>query len=141
MSADSKDLVEISFYDAVQASTVEKAAEMQDRINEDYVDGSSIHWGIEDRLSGQIVGTCGYYRGFDKGQGELGCVLLPQYRGKGYMAAAMQLAIAFGFDQMGLERIWAATDQDNTAAIKLLERLDFIKVGELENEIEYEQMR
>lgn len=139
MTADIKDLVEISFYDAVQATTVKLATEMQVKINQDYIDGNSIHWGIADQLTNKIVGTCGYYRGLGKGEGELGCVLLPQYRGQGYMTSAMVLAIEFGLNTIGLKRIWAATSQQNKDAIRLLERLDFIKIADLDdNEVEYE---
>lgn len=139
MTADIKDLVGISFYDDVQAKTVQKAIEMQAKINKDYFDGNSIHWGIADKLTNKIVGTCGYYRGLYKGEGELGCVLLPQYRGQGYMTSAMLLAIEFGLNNIGLKRIWAITSQHNAEAIKLLERLNFIKIADLDgNEVEYE---
>lgn len=111
MTEDIKDLVEISFYDAVQAITVQKATEMQAKINMDYFDGNSIHWGIAGKLTNKIVGTCGYYRGLDKGEGELGCVLLPQYRGQGYITSAMLLAIEFGVNNIGLKRIGAITSQ------------------------------
>ena len=136
---DIQDLIDISFYDAVQAKTVQEATAMQAKINMDYVNGNSIHWGIADKLTNKITGTCGYYRGLNKGEGELGCVLLPQHRGKGYMTAAMLLAIEFGLHDIGLKRIWAVTSQHNAAAIKLLERLHFIKVAYLDgNELEYE---
>ncbi len=136
---DIKDIIEISYYDAVQATTWEQAAEMQAKINKDYSDGNSIHWGIVENSTNKIVGTCGYYRGLDSGAGELGCVLLPTYRGQGYMTSAMLLAIEFGISQIGLTRIWAETTQDNKNAIKLLERLNFIKIADLaDNHIEYE---
>lgn len=137
--SDLKDIVEISFYDAIQATTVEIAAEMQAKIDEDYRAGNTIHWGIIENATDKITGTCGYYRGFENGEGELGCVLLPQFQGKGYMTTAMSLAIDFGLDEMGLKRIWAATNKENLQAIKLLERLHFKKVGELpDDEVEYE---
>lgn len=78
-SSDIPDIMEISFYDGIQAQNPAQAAEMQSKIDADYESGNSIHWAIIDRLTNQIVGTCGYYRGLDKGEGELGCVLLPQY--------------------------------------------------------------
>jgi [ribosomal protein S5]-alanine N-acetyltransferase len=138
-TADIKDLVEISFYDSVQARSVQQATEMQAKINKDYFDGNSIHWGILDKLTNNIVGTCGYYRGLNKGEGELGCVLLPQYRRKGFMTSAMLLAIEFGLNYIGLKRIWAITNQNNKQAIKLLERLNFIKIADLKNnEVEYQ---
>ena len=139
LAEDIGELIEISFYDAVPAKSVAEAKAMQDKINEDYLAGNSIHWGIRDQLTNKIVGTCGYYRGFEQKSGELGCVLLPQYYGQGYMTAAMLLAIDFGLNNMGLKRIWAATGKDNSKAIKLLERLHFRKVADLEDkEIEYE---
>jgi ribosomal-protein-alanine N-acetyltransferase len=136
---DIEDIIEISFYDAIQAKTITEAKEMQSKIHQDYLNGNSIHWGIVDRSTAKVVGTCGYYRGFDQGAGELGCVLLPNYQGKGYMFAAMLLAIDFGLLNMGLKRIWAITTTQNSGAIKLLERLNFTKTADLDNdEIEYE---
>lgn len=139
IASDMNELLEISYYDAKQAKNVEQAIEMQVKIDKDYDEGNSIHWGIEDISTNKIVGTCGYYRGLDKGEGELGCVLLPQFRGQGLMTNAMQLAIDFGFKNMSLKRIWAVTTKQNNQAIKLLERLNFIKLTDLpDDEIEYE---
>lgn len=137
--SDINDIIEISFYDSIQATTLTQAREMQEKINTDYINGNSIHWGIADKLTNKIVGTCGYYRGLDKGEGELGCVLLPQYRGQGYMTFAMLLAIEFGINVIGLKRIWAITAKQNEKAIKLIEKLNFTKIADLdENKVEYE---
>lgn len=142
IASDMNDLLEISYYDAKQAKNVAQAIEMQAKIDKDYDEGNSIHWGIEDISSNKIVGTCGYYRGLDKGDGELGCVLLPQFRGQGFMTNAMLLAIDFGLKNLELKRIWAITTRQNSQAIKLLERLNFIKMTDLpDNEIEYELKR
>jgi ribosomal-protein-alanine N-acetyltransferase len=55
------------------------------------------------------------------------------------MSEAMAAAIEFGLNTIGLKRVWAITSQNNTPAIKLLEKLTFVKVVDLENnEIEYE---
>lgn len=128
--SDIAEVVEISFYDARPAQSIEQALEMQGRIDEDYARGDSIHWGIEDLGTGRLVGTCGYYRGFADATGELGCVLRPAFRGRGFMTQAMGLAIAFGRAQMGLARIIAVTTRDNRPAIRLLERLHFRRVSE-----------
>ena len=134
LEKDISDLVEISFYDAIQAETVEQAAEMQTKINQYYINGDSIYWAIIDHETDKIVGNCGYYRGFNKGEGELGCVLLPQYKEKGYMTDAMLLAIDFGLQEIKLKRIWGATSKQNVKAIQLLERLGFKRVADLEND-------
>lgn len=137
--ADLNDLIEISFYDAVQATSLEQALEMHAKINQDYLDGNTVHWGIADQVTNKIVGTCGYYRGLNKGEGELGCVLLPTYRGQGYMTSALLLAITFGLEGMKLKRIWAITTKQNSTAIQLIEQLNFIKIADLaDDEIEYE---
>mgnify|MGYP001577193903 CR=1 FL=1 len=141
-SLDIPDIIEISFYDGIHAQNLAQAAEMQANIDADYESGNSIHWAIIDKQTNKIVGTCGYYRGLDKGEGELGCILLPKYRGKGYMTAAMSLAIKFGQNTIGLKRIWAATTKQNEKAVKLLEKLNFRKVAEgSDGEIEYELMQ
>lgn len=139
---DVNDIIEISFYDAVQATTLQQAIEMQTKIDKDYIDGNSIHWGIADHVTNKIIGTCGYYRGLDKGTGEIGFVLLPQYRGQGFMTSSISLAIDFGINNIGLNRIRAETTQQNKNAIKLLERLNFTKIADLDNNsIEYELYR
>ncbi len=138
-SADVGDLIDISFYEGRQAKNLPEARHMQHRIHLDYMAGNSLHWGISDNRSGNLVGTCGYYRGFGKGEGELGCVLLPQFRGMGFMQPSMQMAIDFGIKRMMLKRIWAITTEENLKAISLLEKLSFKKIAHgAGEEIEYE---
>jgi ribosomal-protein-alanine N-acetyltransferase len=139
LASDIQDLIVISYYDSIQAKTMEEATEMQQKIDKDYAAGNSIHWGIIDKSTNKIVGTCGYYRGFDNGIGELGCVLLPQFTGQGFMTVAMQLAIDFGLNTIGLKRITAITTKQNNKAIQLLERLLFTKIADLQADaVEYE---
>ena len=40
---DIADIVEISFYNSVQATTINEAAVMQKKIEQDYRDGNSLH--------------------------------------------------------------------------------------------------
>ena len=136
--SDIPDIIETSFYDGKQAENVDQAIEMQERINQDYRNGNSIHWGISNRKTNIIMGTCGFYRGFESGIGELGCVLLPIYRGQGIMTNAMELAIDFGLNKIDLNCIVAITSMQNNRAIKLLDRLNFIKVNtSLNDEIKF----
>jgi len=132
-------IMEISFYDAMPAKSLQQARDMQVLIEMDYNKGESIHWGIIDNSTKNIVGTCGYYRGFEDAAGELGCVLLRKFYGMGYMSEAMTLAIEFGLNHLQLNRIWARTSRDNYKAIKLLERTGFTKSAELDaGEIDFE---
>jgi ribosomal-protein-alanine N-acetyltransferase len=55
------------------------------------------------------------------------------------MTFALLLAIEFGQNNVGLKRIWARTTKQNEKAIKLIEKLNFIKIADLDNnEVEYE---
>ena len=136
--AEIKNIIEISFYDAKKASSESEALQMLEKINHDYLKGESLHWGIIEISTNKIVGTCGYYRGFNYACGELGCVLLPQYQGLGYMTQAMQLAIEFGIKKIGLNKIIAITSHQNIKAMNLLERLRFSKTNEVGDKVQYE---
>ena len=137
--SDMQSIMSISFYDAKVATTIEEATEMHNRIVADYTNGETIHWGIADHSTNEIVGTLGYYRGFKNEVGELGCVLKPAFYGKGFMSKAMKLAFDFGKNELKLKRIAAITSQDNKKAIQLLERLNFRMTRKLEdNELEFE---
>jgi [ribosomal protein S5]-alanine N-acetyltransferase len=85
INADANEITEISYYDGVQASNPNEAIEMQKKINQDYLQGNSIHWGIVDAQSSKPVGTCGYYRGFVNNTGELGYVLKPSSQERVYV--------------------------------------------------------
>ncbi|SFI56419.1 ribosomal-protein-alanine N-acetyltransferase [Kaistella treverensis] len=138
-AADLQSLIEISFYDGIPAKTFEEALAMNNRINEDYARGNSLHWGIVENSSGEIAGTCGFYRGFENDAGELGCVLLPQFYGKGLMTAALQLACEFGKNVLKLQHIFAVSTSENQKAISLLERLNFVKTENLpEKQVKFE---
>ncbi|HEX8328150.1 MAG TPA: GNAT family N-acetyltransferase [Hymenobacter sp.] len=127
LPADSNSLFEISFYDARPAQNLTEAAEMQEKINADYQRGTSIHWAIVSAATAEVAGTVGYYRGFENGTGELGCVLKPAFRGQGLMREAMKLAIKFGLTEMQLTEILAVTTKQNVPANNLLEKLGFRK--------------
>ncbi|NCD71651.1 GNAT family N-acetyltransferase [Mucilaginibacter agri] len=124
---DAVDIMDISFYDGIPAASPEEAIQMQERINEDYQQGNTIHWGIVDAQTSKLVGTCGYYRGFANYTGELGYVLKPAFYGKGYMTRALKLAIDFGLDTIGLQKIIAVAEKGNIKSKNVLKRLGFVE--------------
>lgn len=136
-SEDLEALREISYYDGKQAADIGEAKEMQSRIDVDYQAGNSVHWCIVERETGLVLGTCGYYRGFKDGSGELGCILLEQFRGKGFMISALVLAMDFGLQSMGLSSLRAVTSIQNLKALSLLNRLGFEKVAEVNGDVEF----
>ncbi len=51
------------------------------------------------------------------------------YAGKGYMAAAVRLSIAFAFDKLHLNRVEASCLPHNAASVALLEKVGFQREG------------
>lgn len=62
---------------------------------------------------------------------EFGYMLRPDCRGQGYAREAAVAVVEHGFQTRGLRRIYADTDPDNAASIRLLEALDFKLEGHL----------
>lgn len=133
-------LLDIMAYDKPkQAKNLAKALEIYARNEQDYAEGRAVSWLIVAKKTSELLGICGYYRGFTDATGELGFALLPQHEGRGVMRKALPPVIAFGLEQMNLQRITAITRTTNKRALKLLHALDFVEIADLEdNQIAYE---
>jgi len=60
---------------------------------------------------------------------EIGCILTPNERGKGYATEATQLMVDYLFLSQSIIRIQASTDVRNVASQKALEKAGFKKEG------------
>jgi RimJ/RimL family protein N-acetyltransferase len=91
---------------------------------------------VEDRLAMWATvlkadGSCGLYpniRGEQKVAGEavLGFYLARQFCGQGFASEAGRALVEFGFDELMLERIVTAVQVENTASVRILEKLGFV---------------
>jgi RimJ/RimL family protein N-acetyltransferase/uncharacterized protein YhfF len=94
--------------------------------------GELVEWGVESREESRLVGTLTLHQQ-DPGnrRAELGFLLGRPWWGRGLMrdAAGAALTHAFAADGMSLHRVEADTDPRNFAAIRLLERLGFVREG------------
>lgn len=90
----------------------------------------SLRWSILGH-DGNVIGSCGYNSWQLQGayRGEIGCELLPDYWGKGYMREALELMLDYGFAVMGLNRIEALSHPDNNRAQRLFQSLGFQREG------------
>jgi len=93
-------------------------------------DGHCLYWGLEEKASNRMIGTCTLFR-LDAGnrRGEIGYLLNRAYWHQGFMSEALESAIAYAFTHMKLHRLEADTDPENTASIQLLERFGFQREG------------
>ncbi len=57
-------------------------------------------------------------------EAEIGWILLPEYRGCGYVTEMAQELLRYGFEDLQMERIIASCDAQNTASYRVMERLN-----------------
>jgi len=65
----------------------------------------------------------------ERGEGNIGYELAPAYWGHGYATEAARGVLAFGFDRLGLHRIWAECVTENVASAHVLEKLGMRREG------------
>jgi ribosomal-protein-alanine N-acetyltransferase len=62
-------------------------------------------------------------------QGDVGYVVHHELWGNGYATEALKRILAFGFDELSLERIWATTDVRNIASWRVMEKSGMMREG------------
>ena len=104
-----------------------------------YRSGNGMDWGIVEKESNKLVGTCGLYIAPIHKRGTLGYTLAKDYWGQGLMTEAATMAIAFGFHVMQLRRIEAICNVDNVASARVLEKIGMQFEGIVHNYVFYKE--
>ncbi len=88
-----------------------------------YRRGEYYDWGIEERYSGKMIGTCGYTEISPSNlRAEVGYVLNPEYCGKGYATEAVMAVIQFAFEELGINRVEARYMTGNGKSLAVMKR-------------------
>ena len=95
------------------------------------VEGRLAMWATVLKDDGRYVGRCGLYpniRGEQRvaGEGVLAFYLARQFWGQGFASEAGRAFVEFGFEELMLERIVTAVQVENTASVRVLEKLGFV---------------
>ena len=100
---------------------------------EGYERGDFGGWGVVLKVDGAFVGTCGVDAGYapEHARAELGYVLSREHWGKGLMTEAVRAVIAFGFEQLSLNRIQARCIAENVASARVMEKAGMTHEGTL----------
>ncbi|MBX7259917.1 MAG: GNAT family N-acetyltransferase, partial [Candidatus Hydrogenedentes bacterium] len=86
------------------------------------------------RSNDALIGCCGVRTtSSDNSEGEFGCELNPDHWGQGYAVEASRGIIDFGFNTVGLHRIYAECVAENEASIKLCKSLGMRQEGLFKN--------
>ncbi|PQP85912.1 GNAT family N-acetyltransferase [Paenibacillus sp. AR247] len=94
-----------------------------ERILQRYSQQQVAPWGIQDKASGKLVGTCGFV-GWDvhHAKAELGYAISRDFWGQGYMTEVVKRIIDLGLNQMDLVRIEARCHPDNVGSARVMEK-------------------
>lgn len=104
-----------------------------------HLDDTGCRWGMFDRETGDLMGTCGFHcwvQG-ESSRAEIGFDLAKSYWGKGLMQEALQSVIQFGFEVMDLIMIEATVEQGNMKSQTLMKKLSFKREDELRDNLIY----
>ncbi len=105
-------------------------------LNKRYLRGLYADWAVVLRDTGKMIGTCGYAMiDTSENYGEIGYVLSPYFRGKGYMTEAVKAVLELSFEKLGLSKALLRIIAENTASKRLAERLGFAVEGYSKMEI------
>jgi RimJ/RimL family protein N-acetyltransferase len=92
--------------------------------------------GVVDRADGELVGTVGLTVDSTRNaRAELGYVLRRDRWNRGLATDAAATMVDFGFDQLGLHRIWATCDVDNDVSARVLEKVGMRYEGHLRGDL------
>ena len=92
-------------------------------------------WAIFGRKSNEYLGHV-YLVPWEEGRDEMewGIILKPEHWGRGLASEIGWATLEECFKKRGLHRVMATVDIDHLAALRLLRRLDFVRVGRCEDE-------
>lgn len=89
-----------------------------------YAAGSFYDWAVIYKANHRMIGTCGFTSfSCPDDAAEIGYVLHPDYWGQGLAVEAARAVLAFGFDHLLLHRVEARFMQENTASLRVMQKL------------------
>ncbi|MBN2900051.1 MAG: GNAT family N-acetyltransferase [Clostridia bacterium] len=118
------------YYGMYPVQDIDAVKTMISNFSSGFEEARVIRWGIEVKALHKVVGTCGYHAmNLKHKRAEIGYELSEQHQKMGYMSEALTAAIAFGFEEMNLNRIEGLVYPENTASQHSLMKLGFVKEG------------
>jgi len=88
-----------------------------------YKNGEPSSFAIVEKASRKVIGTIGYmWVSQDNASGEVGYSLSRAHWNRGYMTEALKKVIAFGFEELHLNRIEAQHETTNPASGRVMEK-------------------
>ena len=97
---------------------------------------SKYQWAVVLQRQARLIGNCGIRKNEPNSPaGEIGCELAQQHWGRGYPAELSGPLLRFGFEVLGLHRLYAHCLAENTAAVYWMEKLGMRQEGRLRENV------
>ncbi|MBO9129682.1 GNAT family protein [Bacillus sp. 165] len=123
----------VRFYGLEPFSSCEQAESLIMQMKNGFQTGNAIRWAIARKEDDILMGTIGFHNWSKLHyRAEIGYEIAKEYWGQGIMTEVLHPVISYGFRQMNLNRIGATVRKENYASRKVLEKLDFLEEGALQ---------
>lgn len=124
------DLRVMRYFGTPPMAALDDAAQRVQEIHAAFAAQEGVRWVITPRETGQLIGTCGFWRLLKPHfRAEIGYELAPEWWGQGVMTEAVGAMLEFGFTAMGLHSVEAQIDPENNGSRRVLEKLGFVQEG------------
>ncbi|GGA35624.1 GNAT family N-acetyltransferase [Paenibacillus physcomitrellae] len=91
---------------------------------------TSLHFVVTERDSGSVAGLCSFQRwNEEEGSANIGYMIAPPYWNRGMATEAAGMLLEFGFERLGMKRVYASCDADNEASGRVLHKCRFEPLG------------
>ena len=118
------------FWSHAALTDVSAAQALYDHIVKCFAARSLFQWGIAERESDAVVGTCTLAAlSSEHRRAELGFALARASWGRGYIAEVLPALVDFAFETLDLHRLEADVDPRNQRSIRAIQRLGFKREG------------
>ncbi|QBZ98325.1 GNAT family N-acetyltransferase [Flavobacterium sangjuense] len=96
------------------------------------IDNELLYWAITKTGEDKLIGTiCLFDFQNDINKCEIGYELLTEYQGQGIMLETAKKVIEYANQTLGIKTIDAATHKENQSSIKLLQKIDFKQLNDV----------
>jgi ribosomal-protein-alanine N-acetyltransferase len=116
------------YFDGPFMPSTEAAHQFIQKVLDMFAQSEGIQWAITLKNDPTMIGTITFWK-IDKEHHRaiVGYLLHPDHQGQGLMQEALGAILPYGFEQLHLHSIQADVNPNNTASMKLLERMGFVR--------------
>ena len=83
------------------------------------------HFALEEKETNKLLGSLKLTE-----SGEIGCWIGRKYWNQGFATESIERIKKFGFEELKLDKMWAATQKENKPVFRLIEKIGFTRVDD-----------